>query len=141
MMYTARELAHYVVTKCVNDQHPISNLQLQKILYFLQVGSLKAGAGPAFGDEMQAWQFGPVVPSVYSEFGRYGGMPITESFNDVSIADKDRIILDPIIKEKRSKDAWELVRQSHLDGGPWHRNYGGAGTHNPIPLEDIEEYG
>lgn len=35
-MYSALEIAKYVVNKCTVDRHPISNLQLQKILYYIQ---------------------------------------------------------------------------------------------------------
>lgn len=141
MMYTAQEIAHYVVTKCAKDGCPISNLQLQKILYFLQVGVAKAGRGMAFGDQIEAWQFGPVVRSVYYEFGRYGGMPITDTFDDVQIADDDKKFLDPIIDTRRNQKAWELVKESHREGGPWAKHYAGPRTNNVIPLEDIIQYG
>ena len=35
-MYNAIDLSKYIVSKCVTDGHPISNLQLQKILYYIQ---------------------------------------------------------------------------------------------------------
>lgn len=35
-MIYAKQLAHYIVDKCTKDNHPVSNLQLQKIMYFLQ---------------------------------------------------------------------------------------------------------
>lgn len=61
-------LAKYIVTKCVRDCCPISNLQLQKILYFIQVDALKTTGEPAFLNNIEAWQFGPVVPEVYYYF-------------------------------------------------------------------------
>ena len=35
-MYNALDIAKYIITKCNKDGFPISNLQLQKILYNLQ---------------------------------------------------------------------------------------------------------
>ena len=35
-MYKAIDLSKYIVSKCVRDNIPISNLQLQKILYYIQ---------------------------------------------------------------------------------------------------------
>ena len=55
-MYSALELSKYIVTKCINDGKPISNLQLQKILYYIQRDFLKQGE-PAFSDTIEAWQF------------------------------------------------------------------------------------
>lgn len=63
-MYRAIELSKYIVSKCIDDGFPISNLQLQKILYYIQRDFLRIGK-PAFPDAIEAWQFGPVVPNVY----------------------------------------------------------------------------
>ena len=35
-MYSALDVSKYIVSKCTRDGHPISNLQLQKILYYVQ---------------------------------------------------------------------------------------------------------
>lgn len=63
----ALELAAYVVNKCVNDPSlSITNLQLQKIMYFLQIRSLKGNpCKPIVDDEtFEAWKFGPVLTRV-----------------------------------------------------------------------------
>ena len=52
-MYSALELSKYIVTKCINDGKPISNLQLQKILYYIQRDFLKQGE-PAFSATIEA---------------------------------------------------------------------------------------
>ena len=44
-MYKATELAKYIVTKCTNEDQPITNLQLQKILYYIQKEFLKQARG------------------------------------------------------------------------------------------------
>ena len=54
-MYMAVPLSRYIVSKCVQDGCPISNLQLQKILYYVQKEFLKSGK-PAFSDDIEAWQ-------------------------------------------------------------------------------------
>lgn len=35
-MYSALNMAKYIIDKCTKDRYPISNLQLQKILYYVQ---------------------------------------------------------------------------------------------------------
>ena len=54
-MYGALDIAKYVITKCTKDKHPISNLQLQKILYYIQRELLQQGLA-GFSDDMEAWQ-------------------------------------------------------------------------------------
>ena len=34
MIYSALDLSKYIVSKCVRENCPVSNLQLQKILYY-----------------------------------------------------------------------------------------------------------
>ena len=75
-MYTAIDLSKYIVLKCIQDEHPISNLQLQKILYYIQKDFLSRD-DLAFSDSIEAWQFGPVVPNVYYYYCGYGAMPIS----------------------------------------------------------------
>ena len=42
-MYSAKELSKYIINKCTIDEEYISNLQLQKILFYIQEYYLKKG--------------------------------------------------------------------------------------------------
>lgn len=46
-------------------QPNISNLRLQKILYFIQASSLYYLKKSAFNDVIEAWRYGATIPSVY----------------------------------------------------------------------------
>ena len=48
MSYNAIDLARYIISKCSKEQCPISNLQLQKILYYIQVEWLSKNNEPLF---------------------------------------------------------------------------------------------
>lgn len=136
-MYKAVDLAKYIVTKCWKEDCPISNLQLQKILYFIQKAFLKQGKR-AFSDEMEAWQFGPVVPNVYYKFCGSGSMPITSDFEVIDIAQEDLTIIDKIVEEKRVLNPWDLVADAHKPNGAWNKIYkDGEGSHKRIPFEMI----
>lgn len=140
-MYTALDLSKYIVSKCKKDNHPISNLQLQKILYYIQKEFLKKGSA-AFLDEIEAWQFGPVVPGVYYHFCGFGAMPIFNSCDDYLINTEDASAIDRIIEEKRVLDPWVLVAETHKPGGAWERIYNhGQGNRKIIPVELIEAVG
>ena len=52
-MYSAIHLSKYIVSKCVSDGHPISNLQLQKMLYYIQKDYLSRD-DQAFSDDIEA---------------------------------------------------------------------------------------
>lgn len=138
-MFDALTIARYVVNKCTKDGCPISNLQLQKILFYVQKLFLACGQ-VAFYDRIEAWQFGPVVPSVYYQFCGFGAMPISMTYDvDVDAAKTD---IDSIIEEKRKLDPWDMVADIHREGGAWYKVFNsGEGSNNEITRELICQLG
>lgn len=142
-MYTARQVSSYIIKKCVNDREPISNLQLQKILYFIQRDYLRSDIGnPAFNDDFEAWRFGPVIPEVYYDYSGFGSMAIDMWDNEPDIMLTDKVLIDPVIEEKRNLDPWDLVEQTHKNGGAWALTYqNGNGYKKVIEKELIRTRG
>ena len=140
-MYSALDLSRYIVSKCISDGHPITNLQLQKILYFIQRDYLEHGK-KAFYDGIEAWKFGPVVPAVYYHYCGFGAMPISNSFKTAPIDNRDKACIDPIIESKRVLKPWDLVGDTHKSNGAWAQTFQkGAGNHEIIPTELIKAVG
>lgn len=138
-MSTAMEMARYIIDKCTREEKPVSNLQLQKILYYLQKTFLKNN-NELFEDDFVAWQFGPVVEEVYYEYCSFGSMPIRRVYI-VNIDINPRII-NPIIEKKRSLDPWEMVAETHKKNGAWYMTYlGGKGNGRIIDKSLIAEKG
>ena len=70
-MYKAIDIAKYIINKSIDFNRPISNLQLQKILYYVQGEYIKVTKGcKLFDEDLEAWAYGPVVPEVYYEFNK-----------------------------------------------------------------------
>lgn len=140
-MYNALDLSKYIVSKCIDDEKPISNLQLQKILFYIQKEFLKKYNQPAFSDVIEAWQFGPVVPNVYYHFCGFGAMKIARNFESFAISNiRDKDLIDKIVDDKRELYPWDLVAETHKPNGAWDKVYqNGIGNHNPIPTNLIKE--
>ena len=140
-MYTAIDLSKYIVLKCIQDEHPISNLQLQKILYYIQKDFLSRD-DLAFSDSIEAWQFGPVVPNVYYYYCGYGAMPISSIHEIYEVDSEDKSIIDAIVEEKRRLDPWTMVAETHKENGAWDQIYkNGLGNHQIIPTDLIKKVG
>lgn len=138
-MYKAMDLANYIVDKCIKDNVPITNLQLQRILYFIQKDFLKRGS-PAFSDYIEAWWFGPVVPNVYFCFCGFGAMPIFISRDTVPKLSTDKNIIDNIVENKRSLTPWEIAKETSKITGAWSKVYdNGKGSHRIIPVDLIKK--
>ena len=65
-MYKAISVAKYIINYSNSIDSPISNLKLQKLLYYVQAAFLVEEGKKCFCDEIVAWAFGPVVPDVYT---------------------------------------------------------------------------
>ena len=132
--YKVVDIARYVVDKCYQDRKPVSNLQLQKMLYFLQILFLEAFEAPLFSEEFEAWPYGPVMPSVYKMFSRFGGAPIEMRFVSAkeSIQQTHKEFLDTAIEVLREKSPWDLVRITHADNSPWDIVYNRRGLHKGV---------
>lgn len=139
-MYRALDLANYIVDKCIKDGTPITNLQLQRILYFVQKDFLKRGS-QAFSDYIEAWRFGPVVPTVYFCFCGFGAMPILFISRDtVPNLSTDKNIIDNIVENKRSLTPWEIAKETSKITGAWSKVYdNGKGSQRIIPVDLIKE--
>lgn len=121
-MYAAKDIAKYTVNKCIKDHRPISNLQLQKILYFCQKEYNEKTGQALFSDDFEAWQYGPVIPSVYRMFSLFGGMKITRIvYEDIEIDETTKNLIDPIIDKYSNYAAWDLVSMTHRKGDVWDR--------------------
>lgn len=140
-MYSAIDLAKYIVTKCMYDNSPISNIQLQNILYYIQEEYLQKYGKPLFPENIEAWPFGAAIPDVYYYFCGFGAMPISSTY-DVDIEKKDQLIINPIIEEKRILKLWDLLEQILANGSAWEQTYrGGRGNHSTIPILFIQQGG
>ena len=144
-MGTAIDLSKYIVAKCIDDRCPITILQLQKMLYYLQRDSLRRHK-VAFSDDIEAWQFGPVVPNVYYYYCGYGAMPITGNYRTepdfFQTNSMDLQTIDGIVREKRLLKPWEMVCETQKPNRAWYRIYqDGRGNRQIIPLDLIRKLG
>ncbi len=83
---TASRLADYILSISRHDGRIVTNLKLQKLLYYCQAWYLAIANEALFDDSIEAWVHGPVVPSVFGRFKHYRWNPITDVFDDVRLA-------------------------------------------------------
>lgn len=143
--YSAIDVAGYIVEYCNENGLNISNLRLQKLLYFIQAYFLMKSNGEriAFYDDIEAWDFGPVVPCIYHKYKRFGSGQIP--FNDESyiniFSDDDRKIIEEVILHFKDKSSIYMMEVTH-DQKPWKDVYNANDKYaNPvIDNESIRDY-
>lgn len=139
MIYNAMEVANFIIDACTRKGDPISNLRLQKLLYFTWVDYYRDTHNSLFIDPMYAWQFGPVLPEVYYEYCSYGGRPIN-LYCDNEIKPEDAQIISNILEKYQNVSVSELVERTHQQGTAWYEIFdGGKGDRRVIPFDLIIE--
>ena len=145
-MYHALSVARYIIDFCNERGKGISNLKLQKILYFVQAEFLVSTPHhtSCFKDEIEAWDFGPVVPNVYHQYKIYGSGIIPSNLNDTlfpfyeKISFSDRTIINDVIEAAENYSASQLVEITHKQS-PWKNAYN-KGFNNKITNEAILDF-
>lgn len=120
-MITALDVAKYFLSHVdENAGDLISNLKLQKLLYFAQGFHLAIYDKPLFNDAIEAWMHGPVVPTVYRQYKKYGSEAIPRPNKiDFSIYNKStKKFLDEVYKVYGQFSAWVLRNITHKQS-PW----------------------
>lgn len=121
-MYRARDIANYFLSMADEDAgEAITNLKVQKLLYYAQGFHLALFGEPLFGEPIEAWLHGPVVPDVYHEFKAHGAGSIPapgEDFDYEAIDPEIRQLLDDIYATYGQFSAWKLRDMTHEEP-PW----------------------
>lgn len=140
-MYDAMDIAEYVLDYCENElKKPITNLQLQKFLYYIQGAFIRDTNKTIFDNAIEAWQYGPVVPEVYFWFSKFMSSPITgiKTSDNLNLTDKEKEIIKKVISENIDLGPWELVDKTHKES-PWLKNYV-ENLNLKIGIEDLKNF-
>ena len=135
-----KELAIGIISYYNDVNKQISNLKLQKILYYIQGYVIKEFSDAVFDSKIYNWPYGPVVEEIYFEYNEYRAKNIILKEDDRKnflLKDKTprgKLILD-VLKSCADKTAYQLVRMTH-DEDPWKNSK----SHDEITIKSISEY-
>ena len=145
----ALTVANYLLAQIPKEDYEngegISNLKLQKLLFYIQKTYYSVHKKPLFEDKIEAWQHGPVINDVYHHFKKYNSslIDIINLSNEIRAdceLDYEAAKVADFIQEKFWKySAWYLRDISHEDKA-WIDNYIPS-CNNNIPLEELEDEG
>ena len=131
-------------TMCEVRNWRISNLELQKLLFLAQMTALGRSDGQIslVNNSFEAWDYGPVLPTVYHRAKAFGSKNVPNVFRIAEpYSDERRNIIEEVANEFAGWEAGQLVSLTHRDGGAWATHYIPGTRGIRIPTEDIiEEY-
>lgn len=138
--YRAMTVAKWFVAWAEAEDADLSNLKLQKLLYYAQGHHLARTGKPLFEETIEAWSHGPVVPQVYRAFKKFDS-------SDIRLPDSDTFMWDQIDTETTDLlilvwntygefAAWRLRNMTH-DEAPWKANFKPREKSLEIPQQDM----
>ncbi len=125
-LITPTVVANNFIKKAQSEDIDVTPLKLQKLVYFLYKSYLKKTGRPLFSERFETWTYGPVVPSIYSEFSSYGNSPIKtyaqdSQGNTYMVEEKGTFseCIDEIWRNYKGMTGEALSALTHLPNTAW----------------------
>jgi len=122
--HSALAVANFFLGLARSKGASLDPMKLQKLIYFSHGWDLALFDRPLIDEQIQAWEYGPIVQSVYHEFKSFGADPITRLGTDYDYANRElvipRIPLDDDPTIKLLSKVWDIyggytaIQLSHL---------------------------
>jgi uncharacterized phage-associated protein len=140
--------ASYFIIKAYEDgmEAEITNMKIQKLLYYSQCLHLALYDEPLFPEEIQAWRYGPVCPPAYRFYSDFEALqlPIPSKNDLLEIPHEQKKVLEEVWENFGSYNAYRLSSMTHEEF-PWKKARKGlppvASSTEKINLEDMKALG
>lgn len=121
MSYHVLDIANKLIAQAAfcDAGELMTNMKLQKMLYYEQGYHLAAFGTPLFEEEIEAWMYGPVVPSVYNHFSNFGsnGIPANKEDNTRLTKSEEELFFQ-VFEAYNEFSAIGLMNKTHNES-PW----------------------
>lgn len=142
-MIPASKVARYFLAKADEEVGDgISNLKLQKLVYYAQAYHLAIFNEPLFPEQMEAWEHGPVVPDLYRHYKSYGSGNIEKpvDFDPEDYDQQSLELMDEVYEVFGQYSAWKLRNLTHSER-PWMDAYeDGTERGRVIPVGAMRDF-
>lgn len=147
-MIDCLNVARYFIIRAYEDgiEAEMTNMKVQKLLYYAQSLHLALYNEPLFAEEIQAWRYGPVCPPAYNFYSEFEAkqLPIPDKESLLQLPREKKELLEEIWEYFGGYHAYKLSDMTHLEF-PWKKARKGlppqASSTEPIQLNDMKELG
>src|SRR4028118_525869 len=147
-MIDCLNVARYFIIRAYEDgiEAEMTNMKVQKLLYYAQSLHLALYNEPLFAEEIQAWRYGPVCPPAYRFYSDFEAkqLPIPPKESLLQLPREKKELLEEIWEYFGGYHAYGLSDMTHLEF-PWKKARKGlppqASSTEPILLNDMKELG
>ena len=147
-MIDSLNVARYFIIRAYEDgiEAEMTNMKVQKLLYYAQSLHLALYNEPLFAEEIQAWRYGPVCPPAYNFYSEFEAkqLPIPDKESLLQLPREKKELLEEIWEYFGGYHAYKLSDMTHLEF-PWKKARKDlppqASSTEPIQLNDMKELG
>ena len=152
--YSAGAVVNAILQDALDRERELTHMELQKRLY-ITYGIYRAEIGKKLFDEpIRAWQYGPIVASIYHTFKSFKNKIITELYKDSDPFAEEEDVIPRVENDKKLEKIIDLVSEvyadsnakdlstiTHISGSPWRKVWDEYPNENKIIDDDlINEY-
>lgn len=143
MTQDVRGVANFVLDCADEHGREVTNMDINKIVFFLHGWFLVYFGRPLVTAKIEAWTHGPVFRELYRGFRKYGKMPILERLCRLDIESEVNVICKCEFNMEEKEFLYRAAKyyscfptnvlreMSHVSDGPWHIVWNYEGTSNP----------
>lgn len=117
-MHKASIVSDFFIAFSHEHGDPLSNLKLQKLLYYAQAWHLAIFDAPLFEEPIEAWVHGPVIVTEYRRFKDWAWKPIQHDPEMPKLDEAVQAHLDEVMDVYGGMTTYQLEQLTHQEE-PW----------------------
>ena len=153
--HSSLAIANEFLRRAQRANRPMTHMHIQKLVYLAHGWNIAVSRHPLIEDDIEAWEYGPVIRKLYDALRQYGRGPILREirwgddtpfpFDDsgeaiAELTSEERAVVDRVWDVYGVFAAFQLSALTHADNSPWHRTYIPGGRNRVINNDLIGDY-
>lgn len=141
-MQNSRTVANRFLALAVERGDALTPMQVLKLVYIAHGWMLGLHGRPLISEEVEAWQYGPVIPELYNAMRQFKSQPVRGTIRNGNgnLDDQEQSIVDQVYKIYGQKSGPALSRLTHQNDSPWQLVYRHGSYGDVIPNDLIEDH-
>lgn len=136
------KVAEYILKLAQDKENPLTPMQVLKLVYISHGWHLGLCGRPLVNESIEAWQYGPVIPSVYHRYKRFGSRFIDDAPSELPTGfdESEASTINQVFKGYGKRSGISLSSLTHEPGSPWSITVEQSGIGSVISNDLIEDF-
>lgn len=142
-MYSSITVTNRFLTLAQERHDSLTPMQILKLVYIAHGWTLGLYGHPLIREEVEAWQYGPVIPSLYNAVRKFRSRPVEGPLRGGGNEELNAIaadVVEQVYGIYGSLHGLALSRLTHAKGTPWEAIYMPGEFGLTIPNDIIEDH-